>query len=400
MLYIILVITLVILLALLTVLVVYYGFGSIEERFNSIDHNVYSTNILNYSDSLNGYQLLPLPQSAAPIAEIAQLKPYESIIIDPQDYMATFSKKGLTLNSNITLPPGYFVAITSGSANSPSCALDIANKSIGVLDRSEEVLLDSIIAGYRIDPLTVLKSYVPNAVWSQLDSVLDRTYDMIYAYMIPGSHMNGMLSSQPNIKFLGFNNIDLPRITYWYPYVKAIQSNMKNLFKNTTITVTDSSASSASSTLFLSITQVAAVAPAALTEAFTIRSESSDNDPETPHPFATGFLPLPNDMIDSSYICVGDTTSISKQACESSYDIYGKLKPAPTVWDAPCVSNSNCAFFDGTRGGCTSGQCEFPIGVHKLSFTKYVLTDIPFCSNKAENASSNGSCPSGFAWGT
>jgi len=80
---------------------------------------------------------------------------------------------------------------------------------------------------------------------------------------------------------------------------------------------------------------------------------------------------------DQEYRCVGDPTIKNKGLCNSIYDASRNLKRFKTVWDKPCVENTECPFYQANksypnyRGGCNDGFCEMPIGVTRIGFTKY-----------------------------
>jgi hypothetical protein len=87
------------------------------------------------------------------------------------------------------------------------------------------------------------------------------------------------------------------------------------------------------------------------------------------------------------FICVGDPSIKNQGLCESPFDAMGELKTGPpTVWDRPCVQNTECPFYQKNtnypnyRGGCNNGYCEMPLGVKQLGFRKYdAATAKPIC---------------------
>jgi len=104
-------------------------------------------------------------------------------------------------------------------------------------------------------------------------------------------------------------------------------------------------------------------------------------------------------FIMPEYQCIGDPTIKNKGLCNSVYDAMGRPKKNKTVWDRPCVSNTDCPFYQANknypnyRGGCDNGYCEMPLGVKRVGFTLYdgkpmchgcPLTN-PSCCEKQEN---------------
>jgi hypothetical protein len=104
-------------------------------------------------------------------------------------------------------------------------------------------------------------------------------------------------------------------------------------------------------------------------------------------PFLTQ-LNLSKEFTDKDFKCFGDESVQSKFLCESPYNSQGEPKNIPTVWDKKCQSNSDCPFYQANknypnqRGKCLKdGTCEMPIGVLRVSYTKYLDLDPyqPFC---------------------
>jgi len=81
--------------------------------------------------------------------------------------------------------------------------------------------------------------------------------------------------------------------------------------------------------------------------------------------------------IEPEYQCIGDSTIKNKGLCNSVYDAMGRPKENRNVWDRPCVTNTDCPFYqinknyDNYRGGCINGYCEMPLGVKRIGFTMY-----------------------------
>lgn len=99
-------------------------------------------------------------------------------------------------------------------------------------------------------------------------------------------------------------------------------------------------------------------------------------------------LSLSPEFYDKDYTCANDETIVSKYACESPYDVYGKPKTTPTFIDKPCNDNSDCPFYRANKnypndfGRCLpDGKCEMPIGITRMGHRKYYDRDPyqPFC---------------------
>lgn len=89
------------------------------------------------------------------------------------------------------------------------------------------------------------------------------------------------------------------------------------------------------------------------------------------------------------YSCVGKI-SHNKTDCESDVNELG-VKSTKGVWDRKCNYHSECPFYQANknypnrRGGCISGQCEFPLGIKKTAFRKYNSKSKPLCYNCKNN---------------
>ena len=313
-----------------------------------LDGTVYSSNMLNYYGDVTN--LTGLNRSSWEFTlnnpELLNVKSTNKIIVDKADYNRFLEPKGYKLNSK-KLKEGYFIAITSGLPGSPTCAFDLMNRTIGVIDRSEELLLDAIIQGYRFPLQNLTRSYVNESDWNNLNSLLDTRFDIIYAFIIPGSKFHAMLSSQQNLNVMGFKNIEINRIKLFQPNISSRNILLSQFYKSTANAISDTK------TTQILITQQVIV------------------DLDSKEQFE-GYLPLPVDMLDEKYICLGDTTINNKLECESPYDYLGNPKHSLTVWDTPCIKNEDCGYYNANnRGGCIKGQCEFPIGVEQLGFRKY-----------------------------
>lgn len=86
-----------------------------------------------------------------------------------------------------------------------------------------------------------------------------------------------------------------------------------------------------------------------------------------------------------SYVCYGNQSIQSKGLCESPFDEQGQPKRKQTVWDRPCIRDTECPFFQANRnyhnyrGGCIDGRCEMPIGIQPISYQKYDPQYKPVC---------------------
>jgi hypothetical protein len=211
---------------------------------------------------------------------------------------------------------------------------------------------------------SVKKVLINDSQLNALEWYIQKT-DIFITYIIPGTDFHKLLLKQ-YITFIGFINMDIARIVLFYPGL-TMQENV-NISK-TLLDLPppyDSSANRATVTPAENITNLPT-----MTQVFMIFKLPQI---ET---FITR-LELPETYLDSTYSCYGDTTTNMKALCESAYDMVGEPKTRNTTWDHPCVTDSDCPYFQANknypnnRGGCKdSGVCELPIGVRRISYRKY-----------------------------
>lgn len=73
----------------------------------------------------------------------------------------------------------------------------------------------------------------------------------------------------------------------------------------------------------------------------------------------------------SYYDCVNkvdysvDTSFLTKEACESDFDVYGNKRTIDTMWFKRCKNNYECEYYNKgnnrLRGGCVNGLCDKPL---------------------------------------
>lgn len=60
-----------------------------------------------------------------------------------------------------------------------------------------------------------------------------------------------------------------------------------------------------------------------------------------------------------------DTSYLTKEACESDYDVYGNKRTVDTLWFRRCKNDSECDYSGKSRnkfrGGCVNGLCDKPL---------------------------------------
>lgn len=338
---------------------------------SSPETTILTSQRLNYEKSIN-QALVSLPYQAWEYV-LYQLttrkridlfgKPTQ-IILDPIDTPPEFVAT--------PLPKGYFMVFTDISKKDDfQCGFDLQGKKIGFFDRWEQRVIESILYGYRITakPRAVPISSLTNlsAVWKEVD--------VMVLFVVPGSPMFQLIESQP-MALLDLSGLDMDRIRITYPSLALEEVPKEGFFTLASKIVTPSPTS-----MFL----------LGMTPNLVNLLERKPVPPPDVQVQTEGFitrLNLSPEFTDPSYQCINEETTVSKQSCNSPYDIYGIPKKNPTFTDKPCTTNEECPFFKANKnypneyGACQpDGTCQMPIGMVRMGYTKYFDRDPyqPFC---------------------
>lgn len=271
---------------------------------------------------------------------------------------------------------GYFIRLVlPDRAQEWKVPQDIATKKIGVLDIPEKHLVQAMAYGYRLPtkPPVLQTEFIPRQEWSQFRALLEKRYDIIFAYILPGSEMEKMIYAQ-EVRLLGFDGIDITRLQVTFPYLRLENSFMTDVYnwKNTVAPKAIYPKEGRMELIWGSLVSYVIGEPVHATptspemEAFITRLEVS------------------NEMSDPAYRCYGETTNENRALCNSPFDPWGRPKKTQTHWDIPCTENAECPFYRANqnypnkRGGCLiPGVCELPVGIRRVSYRKY-KDDFPF----------------------
>jgi hypothetical protein len=78
------------------------------------------------------------------------------------------------------------------------------------------------------------------------------------------------------------------------------------------------------------------------------------------------------------YRCVTDPSLRFEHECLSKNDLNGVARRSKHVWDRPCTDSHECPFFrydpihKKYDGMCVNGYCQFPNGVERVGFRRFV----------------------------
>jgi hypothetical protein len=289
-----------------------------------------------------------------------------TLCIDPVDLMKVQAKnRGTTKRVDRA---GYFVRLVHRDRRDElRIPQDIPNRRIGFFDTCEMHLIQAIAYGYRLplDEQVFQMSVVPKNMRTRLEQLLRSTYDVIFAYIVPGSAFEKTVYSQ-EVYIAGFPGLDVSRINMTFPYVTMKKSYMSD--------VHDWRGKEAPRALYDKDGVVDLLW--SYQHLFVIGNPVKET-------FITS-LTVSKEMSDPAYRCYGELSNENRALCNSSYDAWGNPKDVQTYWDIPCTSNEECPFYKAnknypnSRGGCQpNGVCEFPVGVRRIAYVKY-RDDFPF----------------------
>lgn len=272
---------------------------------------------------------------------------------------------------------GYFVRLIHPERiNEMRCPYDISGRNIGVFDRCDYHLVVSIANGYRL-PYTDYEykiDYIEPEKWKSLEDLLYKEYDVMYAYIIPNSNFEKIITSQ-RIYISGFDTMDITRINTFYPEISMSSVYMEDMYKWDAIVKPNAVYKTKISTNLLWVSHYI----------FTINDTKIKIDPKglKTETFVSR-LDISDEVSNPSFRCYGDITNDNRALCNSEYDAWGNPKEKRTYWDMPCVEDKDCSFYQANKnypndfGKCLSkGICEFPVGINRLSYTKY-KTEFPY----------------------
>ena len=299
-------------------------------------------------------------------------------VLDPRDLEQLSAESGNTISRVATAPAGYFVilsGLTAAQSRDPDvgCTFEWRGKTIGYLQRTDLLFIQSLLRGYRIPEDAVKLVQVPMGRWDALGELLEsgEVYRIV-TYVVPGSPFIGMLKRQ-RVYPQGFTDINAAWVQAFYPYVSLEEAPLAEMFNDRGISTQAFVFPKDAYGPLFKMAQ-----PVVLLEG-SVPAEGTD----AAELFTVSRLENPKDAYDPSYRCFGNRSAGSKAECESPYDVIGDLKDRKEVWDRPCFRNSDCPFWNEStaeigRGGCkTGGICEMPSGVRATGFRMNEGT--PFC---------------------
>lgn len=285
----------------------------------------------------------------------------------PSSIVVAYPPDGIK-GDTLATTKGYFVSMASLKTGFKiDCGYDLGGMRVGYFDRADLQFIDALISGYHMDrsQITLVPLHNPTV----LQKMWDVDVDLVITCIVPLSPFHRILKAQ-RTSFMGFGNLDIDRIHVFYPDIVLEELEMGSMFYNGAQSAVLAREESTRLPV-ISINLIKVASPPS--RAFSLDA-FMDLDPRT---------------LDPSYHCYGDPSVDIRALCESKYDVIGQVKNYLSSWDQPCVTDTNCPFYDSgqKRGGCKqNGECELPVAVRRLGFKKYDASGVyaPFKNAKGQ----------------
>ena len=421
-------ITILILLSLITIYLIYISYiKSCKEKFTSY-RTVYITDNI---DNLNDRDIIS-NSSVASTAKNATFAISSDIMVKSIDYMKRNNKisryilgvstddykllidpyiNKYILNNKLSntevFKDGIFVCLSPTRFGIEQCIWDFTNKVVAYVYMSDYLFIQALIKAYRQD----IKSIRLRKIKLEDLKRSDKQFDYLITYVVIGSEYMAMLKYSKYF-ISGLKDMDISRIKAFYPVIKANYESVRFYF-NKDSDNTDNTEDTRDTTYDLYLSKDKMLLP--------IMNYDIVNNIEN---FITR-LEMPKDYLEvidesyggntefgssGSYGCYGNNKIVNKFECDSYYTKEGNPKDYYSIWDKKCATNEECPYYkkntryENSRGGCINGNCEFPVGVKKIGFTKYNdeeynrphcyncqdTTDLNCCANIKEFQDKNG----------
>ena len=316
------------------------------------------------------------------------------LLIDP--YINKYILNNKLSNTNI-YKDGIFICMSPTRYGIEQCIWDFTNKVVAYVYMSDYIFIQAVIKAYRQN----IKNIRLRKIKLEDLNSTNKQFDYLFTYVVIGSeYMEKLKYSKYFI--IGLKDMDISRIKAFYPVIKANYESVRFYFnKDTEDTTYD---------LYLNNDKML----------LPIMNYDIVNNIEN---FITR-LEMPKDYLEAmdesyeggnsgnrgNYGCYGNNKIVNKFECDSYYTKEGNPKDYYSIWDKKCATNEECPYYkkntryENSRGGCINGNCEFPVGVKKIGYTKYNdeeynralcyncqdTTDLSCCANIKDFQDKNG----------
>ena len=311
------------------------------------------------------------------------------LLIDPYINKYILNNK---LSNTAKYKDGIFVCLSRTRFGAEKCIWDFTNKVIAYIYMSDYLFIQALIKSYRQD---ITKIQLRKIKIDDLKSS-DKQFDYLFTYVVIGSeYMNILKYSKYFIG--GLKDFDIYRLRTFYPFLKENYNSVRFYFnKDDDNTQYDIYLSNDKSLLPIMNYDILENI-----ENFITRLEMPKDYLESiDEPY--NMDELGNSIGNAGtrggiYGCYGNSKIVNKFECDSYYTKEGIPKDYYSIWDKKCSTNEECPYYkkntryENNRGGCINGSCEFPIGVKRISFTKYNDEEYnsPLCYNCPDTSDLN-----------
>ena len=317
------------------------------------------------------------------------------LLIDP--YINKYILNNKLSNTNI-YKDGIFICMSPTRFGIEQCIWDFTNKVVAYVYMSDYIFIQALIKGYRQN----IKNIRLRKIKLEDLNSTNKQFDYLFTYVVIGSeYMEKLKYSKYFI--IGLKDMDISRIKAFYPVIKANYESVRFYFnKDTEDTTYDLYLNN--DKMLLPIMNYDIVDNI---ENFITRLEMPKDYLEAIDESYEGSSSSDN---SGNYGCYGNNKIVNKFECDSYYTKEGNPKDYYSIWDKKCATNEECPYYkkntryENSRGGCIKGNCEFPVGVKKIGYTKYNdeeynralcyncqdTTDLNCCANIKEIQDKNG----------
>jgi hypothetical protein len=386
-------ITIIILLSLITIYLIYISYiKNCKEKFTSYRTVYISDNI----DNLNDRDIISNTASTESAEKNATFAISSDVMVKSIDYMkrnnritryilgvSTDDYKLLIdpyinkyiLNNKLSntdiFKEGIFICLSPIRFGIEQCIWDFTNKVVAYVYMSDYLFIQAIIKAYRQDKTRIRLRKIK---LEDLKSS-DKQFDYLITYVVIGSEYMAILKYSKYF-ISGLKDMDISRIKAFYPVIRANYESVRFYFNKDTEDTEDTEDTTydlylSNDKMLLPIMNYDIVNNI---ENFITRLEMPKDYLEAIDESYGGNIEFGN---SGSYGCYGNNKIVNKFECDSYYTKEGNPKDYYSIWDKKCATNEECPYYkkntryENSRGGCINGNCEFPVGVKKIGFTKY-----------------------------
>jgi hypothetical protein len=252
---------------------------------------------------------------------------------------------------------------------------------------SDYLFIQALIKGYNLD---INNIYLKRIKIEELKNT-EKMFDYLFTYMVFDSEYMHFLCNQ-RYYINGLKDVDINRIKAYYPFIKENYNTVKYYYSKSKETNNETQEENINNKnnndIYLSsvnsLLPIMSYNIISSVENFITRLDMPDD-----------YLETVKEIYDKSkkeghYGCYGNNNIVNKFECDSYYNIDGTPKKYYSLWDKKCSTDIECPYYKSNksypnnRGGCiNNGFCEFPVGVKRLGFKKYIDTNLnkPLCYN-------------------